>query len=115
MSGNSDRVAIAFSTLVFPDGGSYTIGNSMIAVDAQGYNGISGSVDKHVDAAIGRSLVNGILSAGFTALSTMGAHRATIDTGGLQQLLQGSTNIQPTVTIEPGREFNIFVTQPISF
>lgn len=115
VTGNSGRVAITFSTLVFPDGGSYTIGSSMIAVDAQGYNGISGSVDRHVDASIGRSLVNGILSAGFTALSTVGTNKATIDTAGLQQMLQGSTNIQPTVTIEPGREFNIFVTQPIEF
>lgn len=115
VSGNSGRVAITFSTLVFPDGGSYTIGSSMIAVDAQGYNGISGSVDRHVDASVGRSLVNGILSAGFTALSTVGTNKATIDTGGLQQILHESTNIQPTVTVEPGREFNIFVTQPISF
>lgn len=115
VSGNSGRVAIIFSTLVFPDGGSYSIGSSMIAVDAQGYNGISGSVDRHVDASIGRSLVNGILSAGFTALSTIGTNKAAIDTGGLQQMLQESTNIQPTVTVEPGREFNIFVTQPISF
>ena len=72
-------------------------------------------MNKHMDAAIGRTLVNGVLSAGFTALSTIGANRANIDTSGLQSLLQSSTNIQPTVTVEPGYEFNIFVTQPISF
>lgn len=114
-AGNSDRVAITFSTLVFPNGGSFSIGNSMVAVDDQGYNGIRGSMNKHMDAAIGRTLVNGVLSAGFTALSTIGANRANIDTSGLQQLLQSSTNIQPTITVEPGYEFNIFVTQPISF
>lgn len=114
-AGTSDRVAITFSTLVFPNGGSYSIGDSMVAVDDQGYNGIRGNMNKHMDAAIGRTLVNGVLSAGFTALSTIGANRANIDTSGLQSLLQSSTNIQPTVTVEPGYEFNIFVTQPISF
>ncbi len=112
---NSDRVAITFSTIVYPNGASYAIGNSMIAVDEQGYNGIRGSLNKHMDAALGRTFVNGILGAGFTALSTIGANKANIDTGGLQQLLQSSTNIQPTVTVEPGYEFNIFVTQPILF
>lgn len=114
-AGTSDRVAITFSTLVFPNGSSYSIGDSMVAVDDQGYNGIRGNMNKHMDAAIGRTLVNGMLSAGFTALSTIGANRANIDTSGLQQLLQSSTNIQPTVTVEPGYEFNIFVTKPISF
>lgn len=114
-AGTSDRVAITFSALVFPNGGSYSIGDSMVAVDDQGYNGIRGNMNKHMDAAIGRTLVNGVLSAGFTALSTIGANRANIDTSGLQSLLQSSTNIQPTVTVEPGYEFNIFVTKPISF
>ena len=114
-AGTSDRVAITFSTLVFPNGGSYSIGDSMVAVDDQGYNGIRGNMNKHMDAAIGRTLVNGVLSAGFTALSTIGANKANIDTSGLQSLLQSSTNIQPTVTVEPGYEFNIFVTRPISF
>lgn len=114
-AGTSDRVAITFSTLVFPNGGSYSIGDSMVAVDDQGYNGIRGNMNKHMDAAIGRTLMNGVLSAGFTALSTIGANEANIDTSGLQSLLQSSTNIRPTVTVEPGYEFNIFVTRPISF
>lgn len=112
---NSDRVSVTFSSIVFPDGGSYSIGNSMIAVDDQGYSGIRGKLNKHMDAAIGKTIVNGLLSAGITALSTIGTNRATIDTSGIQQLMQNSTSISPTVTIEPGYTFNIFVTQPVSF
>ena len=114
-SDSSDRVSVTFSTIVFPDGGSYSIGNSMIAVDEQGYNGIRGNLNKHTGAAIGKTMLNGLLSAGITALSTIGTNKATIDTSGIQQLMQSSTNFKPTITIAPGYEFNIFVTQPVSF
>lgn len=114
-SDSSDRVSVTFSTIVFPDGGSYSIGNSMIAVDEQGYNGIRGNLNKHTGAAIGKTMLNGLLSAGITALSTIGTNKATIDTSGIHQLMQNSTNFKPTITIAPGYQFNIFVTQPVSF
>lgn len=114
-SDTSDRVAVTFSTIVFPNGGSYSIGNSMIAVDEQGYNGIRGSLNRHTGAAVGKTMLNGILSAGITALSTIGTNKATIDTSGIQQLMQNSSNFKPTITIQPGYTFNIFVTQPVSF
>lgn len=114
-SDSSDRVSVTFTTIVFPDGGSYSIGNSMIAVDEQGYNGIRGNLNKHTGAAIGKTMLNGLLSAGITALSTIGTNKATIDTSGIQQLMQNSTNFKPTITIAPGYTFNIFVTQPVSF
>lgn len=114
-SDSSDRVAVTFSTIVFPNGGSYSIGNSMIAVDEQGYNGIRGSLNRHTGAAVGKTMLNGILSAGITALSTIGTNKATIDTSGIQQLMQNSSSFKPTITIQPGYTFNIFVTQPVSF
>ena len=114
-SDSSDRVSVTFTTVVFPDGGSYSIGNSMIAVDEQVYNGIRGNLNKHTGAAIGKTMLNGLLSAGITALSTIGTNKATIDTSGIQQLMQNSTNFKPTITIAPGYQFNIFVTQPVSF
>lgn len=114
-SDSSDRVAVTFSAIVFPNGGSYSIGNSMIAVDEQGYNGICGSLNRHTGVAIGKTMLNGILSAGITALSTIGTNKATIDTSGIQQLMQNSSNFKPTITVQPGYTFNIFVTQPVSF
>ena len=104
-SDSSDRVSVTFTTIVFPDGGSYSIG----------YNGIRGNLNKHTGAAIGKTMLNGLLSAGITALSTIGTNKATIDTSGIQQLMQNSTNFKPTITIAPGYLFNIFVTQPVSF
>lgn len=114
-SDSSDRVAVTFSAIVFPNGGSYDIGNSMIAVDEQGYNGIRGSLNRHTGAAVGKTMLNGILSAGITALSTIGTNKATIDTSGIQQLMQNSSSFKPTITVQPGYTFNIFVTQPVSF
>ena len=114
-SDSSDRVAVTFSTIIFPNGGSYSIGNSMIAVDEQGYNGIRGSLNRHTGAAVGKTMLNGILSAGITALSTIGTNKATIDTSGIQQLMQNSSSFKPTITVQPGYTFNIFVTQPVYF
>lgn len=112
---DTDRVAVNFSQIVFPNGASYAVGPSMIAVDEQGYTGIRGHVNRHMDAAVGRTLLNGIMSAGFTALSTIRANRANIDTSGLQQLLQANSSVTPTITVQPGYQFNIFIKQPISF
>lgn len=107
-SGNG-RVNVTFSTLVLPDGGSYALGSSMVAVDGAGYNGISGKVHRHT----GRIIRQGILNSAMTALSTIAVDRVTLDMSSLNNMT--NTGIKDTVTVEPGREFNLYVTKPLSF
>ena len=105
----SGRVNVTFSTIVLPDGGSYSVGSSMVAVDGQGYNGIQGNLHRHSAQKIG----NGLLNAAFTALSTISVDRVTLGSDTFNNLT--SNEVKPTITVDPGYEFNIYVTQPIAF
>lgn len=105
---NTGRVNVTFSTLVLPNGGSYAIGNNIVAVDGQGYTGISGDVHHHRGANFANSLWNSAL----TALSTLGVDNVTLDTSAFTNITNQS---QPTITVDPGYEFNLYVTAPIVF
>ena len=105
----SGRVNVAFSRIVLPDGGAYSIGDSMVAVDGQGYYGIQGNLHRHTATKIR----NGIMNSLFTALSTISVDRVTLGADTFNHLT--SDSVKPTVTVEPGCEFNIYVTQPIAF
>ena len=124
----SGRIGVTFSTLLLPDGGSYALGDSLIAADSSGYNGITGSVNRHT----GRVLSGGALAAGLAALGSYASGNTSSRdtyTGG-QLAMQGAlanlinttsdifkdaANIEATVKIKPGYEFNVFVVQAISF
>lgn len=106
----SGRVNVTFSTIVLPDGGSYSIGSSMVAVDGQGYNGIQGNLHRHAAQKIG----NGLLNAAFTALSTISVDRVTLGQDTFNNLTSNN-DVKTTITVDPGYEFNIYVTQPIAF
>ena len=106
----SGRVNVTFSTILLPDGGSYSVGSSMVAVDGQGYNGIQGNLHRHSAQKIG----NGLLNAAFTALSTISVDRVTLGQDTFNNLTSNN-DVKPTITVDPGYEFNIYVTQPIAF
>lgn len=124
---NSGRVEVTFSTLIMPDGGSYAIGNSMVAVDGAGYNGISGKINRHT----GQVLSAGVFSSGLAALGSIAAGNTgnsdTYTAGQLaaqgamsnlmnaaSSLFQQGANRQMTVSVEPGYQFNVYVTQGIT-
>lgn len=105
----SGRVNVNFSAIVLPDGSSYSAGSSMVAVDGQGYNGIQGTLHRHAAQKISRGLFN----AAFTALSTISVDRVTLGADTFNNLT--SNEVKPTITVNPGYEFNVYVTQPIFF
>ena len=109
-SDGNNRVNVTFSTIVLPDGLSYAIDNSMVAVDGAGYNGISGKIDHHTDKAIR----DGLLNSAFTALSSSLSNRVYLDMSTISNITK-MDGIRPTITINPGKEFNLFVTKPIIF
>lgn len=105
---NTGRVNVTFSTLVLPNGGSYAIGENIVAVDGQGYTGISGDVHHHR----GANFANGIWNSALTALATLGVDNVTLDTSAFTNL---TSQTKPTITIDPGYTFNLYVTAPIIF
>lgn len=124
----NDRVSVTFSNLQTTDGGNWSIGNSFVAVDGAGYTGISGKVHHHTAAKISGGLLGsaiaalGSLAAGNTSsVNTYSAGQIAAQ-GALSNLisstsamLNSSTNIKNTITVEPGYMFNVYVTNNISF
>ena len=125
---NNGRVPVTFRQLLLPDGGSWTIGGNLIAMDGAGFTGIQGKVHHHT----GRKISGGAIGAGLAALGSMAAgntsSRDTYTAGQLasqgalasminasSQLLTQAANIQDTVTVEPGYEFSVYVTENITF
>ena len=125
---NNGRVPVSFRQLTLPGGGSWTIGSSLVAMDGAGFMGIQGKVHHHT----GRKISGGAIGAGIAALGSLAAgNTSSQDTytagqiasqGALanmitasSQMLTQAANIQDTVTVEPGYEFNVYVTENISF
>lgn len=124
------RVTISFSTIVLPNGGAYSLGDgAMVAVDGAGYNGIEGRVNNHT----GRTLTAGTLSTALAAVAGVAggntsSNNSSYSTGQLaaqgamsnllntaSSLFQKGMNTQATVTVDPGYEFNVYITKGISF
>ncbi|MBP2629465.1 MAG: putative conjugal transfer protein TrbI family protein [Firmicutes bacterium] len=123
------RVSVTFTTLILPNGGSYSLQDSMVAVDGAGYVGISGRVNNHT----GRTLGAGALSTALAAVAGVASGNTSSTTtsystgqlaaqGAMSNLLntasslfQKGMNTQATVTVDPGYEFNVYVTKSLSF
>lgn len=108
VSGQTGRVGVTFSQIVMPDGGAWAIGDSLVAVDAEGYSGLEGTVHKHTGANFAAGLFNSALSA----LSTINVDRVTLDAGNLVNEMNSRA---ATTTIDPGYQFNVYVTNNITF
>lgn len=107
-AGQTGRVNVTFDTLVLPDGGSWSIGNSMVAMDGAGYTGIAGQVHRHT----GSNFMKGLWNSAMTALSSAAADRVTFDASALTAVTQAQA---PTTTVDPGYTFSVYVTQNIAF
>lgn len=104
----SSRIGLSFDTVVLPNGGSWSIGNSMMAVDGVGYSGVNGKLNRHT----GSNFMKGLFNSALTALSTAAVDRVTLDASAFTALTEAQA---PTATVAPGYTFNIYVTQNIAF
>lgn len=106
--GSSGRVSVTFNSLVLPDGGSWNIGSSLVAVDGAGYSGIQGIVHKHTAS----NFMKGLFHGAMTALATAGTDRVQLDASAFNAI---TSTQRPTTTVDPGYQFSIYVTQNIAF
>ena len=104
----SGRVGVNFNTLVLPNGGSWSIGDSMVAIDGAGYSGIQGKLHRHT----GSNFMKGVFNSAMTALSTVAVDRVTLDASALTAV---ASTQKPTTTVAPGYQFNVYVTKNIRF
>lgn len=124
------RVLVVWNRLIFPNGTSLNIAGSP-GLDQSGYAGMRGKVDEHWGRLITTALLASLFVTGAEIISprdnrnnynqakTPGeiaseqAANAVLDMSA--KLMNKTMDIQPTITIRPGRRFNIFVEKDIVF
>lgn len=123
ISYGQERVLIAFTRIIRPDGSSIQL-DKYVGTDVRGQSGMKGNVDNHWFRVLGAATLSTLLSigAGVAADNSynnnmyyhsarqnalLGASASVAQTG--QQLTQQAMNVQPTLTIPIGYEFNVIV------
>jgi type IV secretion system protein VirB10 len=123
------RVLLVWNRLVFPDGTTLDIAGSP-GMDQAGYSGLSGRVNEHWGAMLKSALLASIFVAGaeivYDGESRNGSENrsprdvaaesaagAIIDMG--TKLTNRAADIQPTITVRPGKKMAIFVQRDVVF
>ncbi|MDX2165079.1 MAG: TrbI/VirB10 family protein [Gammaproteobacteria bacterium] len=125
-----ERVLIAWKRLIFPNGQSVDL-NGMPGVDISGYAGFSDEVNNHYGKIFGSVILMSLLSSGAQLSQPQNQSNDFNSSPSVNQILaqslgtniantansitQKNVNIQPTLEIRPGYQFNISVTKDIVF
>ncbi len=127
-----ERILIAWQRIIFPNGKSIDL-QGMPGEDLSGYAGFHDQVDNHYIKIFGSVILMSVLSAGAqlsqpqnqtnsifqpanpTVGQTLAQSLGTNITNTATQLTQKNVNIQPTLKIRQGYEFNIAVTKDMVF
>ncbi|NTB87809.1 IncP-type conjugal transfer protein TrbI [Agrobacterium tumefaciens] len=131
VSYGQSRALVVWTDIIFPDGATLQIGG-MAGVDTQGYGGFKDKVNNHfwrvwgsaiLVAAIGTGVDMALPESNRNAFGvsqndpTDAARRNFAETFGrvADRTIDKNMNIQPTLEIRPGYQFNILVDQDIVF
>ena len=123
------RVPVTFKQLTLLNGGSWTISENIVAIDGAGYTGIAGKIHHHTGQKISAGAIGSAIAAlGSLAAGNVSATNNTYTAGQIaaqgatanlinmtSSMLRESSDVANTVTIEPGYEFNVYVTNNITF
>ncbi len=117
------RVLIAWQRLIFPNGDSFNL-SGMPGADLMGAAGLSDLVDHHYTRVFGSALLMSVFGAAGQLTQPKDSNANQINNEQIiyaaigQQLSQTSTqliaknmNIQPTLMIRPGENFNVLLTR----
>jgi type IV secretion system protein VirB10 len=119
-----ERVLIVWTRLLFPNGKSLSL-EGMPGVDMSGYAGLADKVNNHYLKLLSGVVVSSVLSAGSRvaqggsrtvdpSLGQLGAEGFAMNVDDVgQQIARKNLNIQPTIEIEPGKRFSIFVNKDL--
>lgn len=124
-----DRILVIWTDLIFPNGSTLQIGG-MAGTDAAGYGGFTDKVDNHYFETFGSAILVALIGAGTEMMipqdrDSLGtansaedaARRSFAKTFGQisEQTVEKNLNVQPTLEIRPGYQFNVLVDQDIVF
>ena len=129
VSFGQNRVLVIWTDVIFPDGATLQVGG-MAGTDTAGYGGFSDEVDNHYLETFGSAILVALIGAGSemmipqdrnssgTANSAEdAARRSFAESFGefSEQTTSRNLDVQPTLEIRPGYQFNVLVDQDIVF
>jgi type IV secretory pathway VirB10-like protein len=129
VSFGQSRVLVIWTDIIFPNGSTLQIGG-MAGTDAAGYGGFTDKVDNHYLQTFGSAILVALIGAGTEMMipqdrNSFGtansaedaARRSFAETFGQisEQTVSRNLNVQPTLEIRPGYQFNVLVDQDIVF
>lgn len=128
VSFGQSRVLVVWTDIIFPNGSTLQIGG-MAGTDAEGYGGFNDQVDNHYFKTFGSAVLLAVIGAGMdmaipesSTLSTQetasdAARRSFAETFGrvAERTISKNLDVQPTLEIRPGYQFNVLVDQDIIF
>jgi type IV secretory pathway VirB10-like protein len=123
-----ERLLVVAKRLIFPNGNSLDL-DSMPVIDESGYAGFYDQVDNHYLRIFGSSGIMGLITGGFELSQSQKASNQNnssalqVMDGAMGQqmgqvtlgMMNKNLEIQPTIKIRPGREFNVTVTADMIF
>jgi type IV secretion system protein VirB10 len=123
------RVLVIWTDIIFPNGATLQIGG-MAGTDTAGYGGFTDRVDNHLLQTFGSAILVALIGAGTEMMipqdrNELGgansaedsARRSFAETFGQisEQTVSKNLNVQPTIEIRPGYQFNVLVDQDLVF
>jgi type IV secretion system protein VirB10 len=122
------RVLVIWTDIIFPNGSTLQIGG-MAGTDAAGYGGFTDRVDNHLLQTFGSAILVALIGAGTEMMlpedndSSTGndaedsARESFAETFGeiSEQTVSKNLDVQPTLEIRPGYQFNVLVDQDLMF
>jgi type IV secretion system protein VirB10 len=123
-----DGVQVIWNRVIFPDGSSLDL-SGMLGQDAQGFSGFRDKVDRHYKRLVGFAVLSSMFAAASeiaqnrnrSVLTYPSASEVAASAVGQQvsdlgvQVTRKNLNVQPTVKIPVGYEFNVRVNRDIVF
>lgn len=116
------RALVVWQRLILPNGRNIALDN-MQGIDQEGYSGLHDKVNSHFGRVIWSALIDGAMTAGVATATDVadsdsyranaGADAADNISSAVDSVVQKNLNIQPTIIIRPGYEFNIFVSRDL--
>ena len=113
------RALVIWNRLIFPNGKSILLGN-MTGSDREGFSGFHDKVRSHYGRALWSAILGGVATGGVAAAATNGTDDTSFGaeagrdaarniSQAVNSITQKNLNIQPTIIIRPGYQFNILV------
>ena len=122
----NQRISVVFKRIILPNGASMTLPNQQ-AIDGTGYPGLMDKYNEHRGKLYQTAFFSALFSAAAQSLTgntsgsdsrspgqeaVSGAVASILQTG--QKLMDKDANVNPTIEIEPGFQFSIFVNQDLA-